>query len=239
LHWPHLGKGPEARRGGDPPHPRPHQWPALFPPRPSPQHRGPTLTGGDSPSHRSRQGTARDSTCRGNPARRRTCRPQGGSGRGSTGNNDHSERQTCARGTGSGHFAARRATNCRRTDCCSCGPTSQRGTGRRQSVGRSETWRCSSTRWRTERPTSRAHSDMRRSAGGTCHVGTGTHARSARPSAARDTYTGPSRPHTARAGGNYTAPCSRDPRTGADTLQGPGDAWLCGLCGQHALHPHV
>lgn len=81
-------------------------------------------------------------------------------------------------------------------------------------------WRCSSMRWSTEGPTSQARSDTRHSAGGTRRAGTGTHARSVLPSAARDTYTGRSRPRTAHAGGRYTAPCSRVPRTGAGTLQG-------------------
>lgn len=95
-----------------------------------------TLTDGDSPGRRSQRGMARDSTCPGSPDRRRTCRPPGGSDHGSTGNNDHSARRTCARDTGSGRSAARRATSCRRTGCCSFGPTSLRGTGRRLSVDR-------------------------------------------------------------------------------------------------------
>lgn len=215
LHWPHLGKGREARRG---------PTAALPPPRlpvpPSLPWAGAALTGGGSPGRRSRRGTAPGSTCPCSRARTRTCRPPGGSGRGSTGSSARSARRTCAPGTGSGRSAARTATRCRRTGCCSCGPTSPRGTGTRRSAGRSATWRCSSTRWRTAGPTSRARSDTRRSAGGTRRAGTGTHARSVRPSAARDTYTGPSRPRTARAGGRRRAPCSRDPRTGAGTLQG-------------------
>lgn len=196
------------------------------PGRPLPPHRlGLALTGGGSPGRRSQQGTARGSTCPGSRAHTSTCRPPGGSGHGSTGNSARSARRTCARGTGSGRFVARTATSCRRTDCCSCGPTSLSGTGTRPSVGRSATWHCSSTRWRTVRPTSQARSDTRRSADGTRRAGTGTHARSVRPSAARDTYTVPSRPRTARAGGKHTAPCSRDPRTGAGTLQGEQRGW--------------
>lgn len=179
-----------------------------------------TLTGDGSPGRRNPQGTAPGSTCHGSPARRRTCRPQGGSGRGSTGSSARSARRTCAHGTGSGRSVARMATCCRRIDCCSCGPTSLRGTGTRPSVDRSATWRCSSTRWRTARPTSQARSDTRRSAGGTSRAGTGTHAHSVLPSASRDTYTGLSRPRTARVGGRHTIPCSRGPRTGAGTLQG-------------------
>lgn len=173
--------------------------------------------GGDSPDRRNQQDTALGSTSRGSPARRRTYHPQGGSGRGSTDSSDRSAPRTCAPGTGSGRFAARKARCCRRTGYCSCGPTTLRGTGTRRSAGRSATWRCNSTRWRTARPTSRARSDTRRSAGGTCRAGTGKHARSVRPSAARDTCTGPSRLRTARAGGKYRAPCSRGPRIGAGT----------------------
>lgn len=190
------------------------------PPPPPPPGRGLTLTGAGSPGRRGRQGTAPGSTCRGSRARRRTCRPPGGSGRESTGSSARSARRTCARGTGSGRSAARRATCCRRTGCCSCGPTSPRGTGTRPSGGRSGTWRCSSTRWRTARPTIRARSGTRRSAGGTSRAGTGTRARSLPPSGVHDTYTGLSRPRTARAGGRCTAPYSRGPRTGAGTLQG-------------------
>lgn len=216
--WGRDGRLGGARAGSLPPPRRPVP--------PSPPWAGPALTGGGSPGRRSRRGTAPGSTCPCSRARTRTCRPPGGSGRGSTGNNARSARRTCAPGTGSGRSAARTATCCRRTDCCSCGPTSPRGTGTRPSAGRSATWRCSSTRWRTAGPTSRARSDTRRSAGGTRRAGTGTHARSVRPSAARDRYTGPSRPRTARAGGRRTAPCSRDPRTGAGTLQEwrPGQA---------------
>lgn len=210
------GRG-EARRGPDPPTPRLLWRPALLPPRSRP---GPAPTCGDTRGRRSRRGTSPGSTCRGSPARRRTCRPPGGSGRGSTDSSVRSARRTFAPGTGSGRSAARRATCCRRTGCCSCGPTSPRGTGTRPSAGRSATWRCSSRRWSTARPTSRARSGTRRSAGGTRRAGTGTRARSALPSAARDTCTGRSRPRTARAGGRYTAPCSRVPRTGAGTLQG-------------------
>lgn len=94
------------------------------------------LTDGDSPGRRSQRDMARDSTCPGIPDRRRTCRPPGGSDRGSTGNSDHNARRTCARDTGSGRSAARRATSCRRTGCCSFGPTSLRGTGKRLSVDR-------------------------------------------------------------------------------------------------------
>lgn len=187
---------------------------------PHPLGRGLMLTGDGSPGRRGRQGTAPGSTCRGSPARRRTCRPQGGSGRESTGSSARSAGRTCARGTGSGRSVARTATCCRRTDCCNCGPTSLRGTGTLLSVGRSVMWRCSSTRWRTACPTNQARSDTRRSAGGTSRAGTGTHARSVLPSGVHDTYTGLSRPRTAREGGRYTAPYSRGPRTGVDTLQG-------------------
>lgn len=101
-----------------------------------PTTRPATLTDGDSPGRRSQRGMARDNTCPGSRDRRHTCRPPGGSDRGSTGNSDHSGRRMCARDTGSGRSAARRATSCRRTGCCSCGPTSLRGTGRRLSVDR-------------------------------------------------------------------------------------------------------
>lgn len=205
---------------------------------PHPPGRGLTLTGDGSPGRRGRQGTAPGSTCRGSPARRRTCRPQGGSGRESTGSSARSARRTCARGTGSGRSVARTATCCRRTDCCSCGPTSLRGTGTRLSVGHSVMWRCSSTRWRTVRPTNQAHSDTRRSAGGTSRAGTGTHARSVLPSGVHDTYTGLSRPRTAREGGRYTAPYSRGPRTGAGTLQGRAKREGAGTHPEPASVPH-